>query len=220
MRIPLFPLNMVLLPGIDQHLFVFEDRYRAMILDVVGPHDDVLNPEATFGVACIRNGFEVGAPADTYAIGTIARIRRSLQNPERTFDVAVIGTQRFRILERLDDDPYPRADVELLNEPEGARVADALALARGGIQRYVDTMTRTMGEKSARVPLPADPSAASYKIIAMLELDIPLRQELLEVGDTTERLVRLAELAHREAPLIETIGWPLQRPELRANSLN
>src|SRR5439155_203154 len=127
MRIPLFPLNMVLLPGIDQHLFVFEDRYRAMILDVVGPHDDVLNPEATFGVACIRNGFEVGAPADTYAIGTIARIRRSLQNPERTFDVAVIRTQR---------------------------------------------------------------------------------------------LVRLAELAHREAPLIETIGWPLQRPELRANSLN
>jgi uncharacterized protein len=220
MRIPLFPLNLVLLPGIDQHLFVFEDRYRTMLLDLIGPHDDVMNPDASFGVACIRDGFEVGPPADTHIVGTMAQIRRSMQNPEGTFDVAVIGAQRFRIVERLPDDPYPQADVELLDEPEGVRVADALALARGGIQRYVDSMTRSMGEKPARVPLPADPAAASYKIIAMLELDIPLRQELLEVADTTERLVRLAELAHKEAPLIEMIGWPLERPELRANSLN
>ena len=219
MRIPLFPLNTVLLPGIDQYLFVFEERYRRLMLDLVGPHDDVLNPDASFGVACIRDGFEVGPPAETHTVGTVARILRS-EREGNTFHVAVRGDRRFRILERLPDDPYPLAEVELLTEPAGEHVDRALELARGGIQRYVDAMTKGMKEHGVRVPLPPDPAMASYKIAAMLGLPIPACQRLLETPTTSERLARLAALAYREAPLLETIGFPLPRPELRANSLN
>ena len=65
--IPLFPLNTVLFPGGFLPLRIFEPRYLEMVATC-------MQQQMPFGVVLIRNGGEVGAPAETFAVGTLAAI--------------------------------------------------------------------------------------------------------------------------------------------------
>ena len=56
-RLPMFPLNMVLFPGVSVPLKVFEDRYRAMVHHLLREPDPTLRQ---FGSVGIREGYEVG----------------------------------------------------------------------------------------------------------------------------------------------------------------
>ena len=56
-RLPLFPLNLVLFPGQDLPLHIFEERYKDMIREC-------LEQDAPFGVVLIKEGLEVGAPVE------------------------------------------------------------------------------------------------------------------------------------------------------------
>ncbi|KWT57511.1 ATP-dependent protease [Streptomyces albus subsp. albus] len=58
-RLPLFPLNSVLFPGLVLPLNVFEARYRAMMRDLLALPED----ERRFGVVAIRDGREVAPSA-------------------------------------------------------------------------------------------------------------------------------------------------------------
>ncbi|MFD7920365.1 LON peptidase substrate-binding domain-containing protein [Streptomyces sp. NPDC059740] len=67
-RLPLFPLNSVLFPGLVLPLNVFEARYRALMRDLL----DLPEDERRFGVVAIRDGREVahtgtGMPDTTVA---------------------------------------------------------------------------------------------------------------------------------------------------------
>ena len=64
---PIFPLSAVLFPQARIPLYIFEPRYREMIKRCV-------DEDLAFGVAFIKEGVEVGAPAKTHSIGTVARI--------------------------------------------------------------------------------------------------------------------------------------------------
>ena len=66
-QLSLFPLNVVLFPGMPMPLHIFEERYKAMIGECV-------NREEPFGIILIKEGQEVGGPADPVKIGTTARI--------------------------------------------------------------------------------------------------------------------------------------------------
>ena len=65
--IPLFPLNLVLYPGAQLPLQIFEPRYT----DLVG---ECLKNDSGFGVCCIKEGSEVGEHASCHDVGTYAKI--------------------------------------------------------------------------------------------------------------------------------------------------
>lgn len=101
----MFPLGSVLLPGMPLPLRLFEPRYLAMLGDVLE-----LEPPA-FGVVLIERGHEVGGGESRYDVGTLARVNQV----QTTEDVAVLiahGTDRVRVHRWLEDDPYPRAELE------------------------------------------------------------------------------------------------------------
>ena len=103
MKIPLFPLDVVLFPGAPLPLHIFEERYRAMVRRCIAA-------EQVFGVVCAsREGLAV--------IGCTARIVRTLQEyPDGRSDVLTEGLDRFEI-EHLDDtQPYLQADVRLFGD--------------------------------------------------------------------------------------------------------
>src|SRR6516165_3033400 len=91
--IPLFPLNTVLFPGGPLPLRIFETRYLDMVRHC-------MRERCPFGVVLIRAGAEVGAVAETTAIGTTARIVDFNSMPDGLLGISCIGERKFRVLRR------------------------------------------------------------------------------------------------------------------------
>lgn len=84
MKLPLFPLNTVLFPGMALRLHIFEPRYRLMVADC-------LANGGLFGVVLIRSGREVGEPAVPHSVGTTAHISGAERLPDGRLNIEVFG---------------------------------------------------------------------------------------------------------------------------------
>lgn len=206
MELPLFPLHLVLFPGTNVPLHVFEPRYRAML-------EHVLGSDRTFGIVAIRQGMEAGGTAEVHEIGTIARVDEVRRSSDGTMDIIATGGPRFRLSARLPDDPYPRGDVELLGEPVGPAVPDDITRARAAVHRYLGTVARLHGRDVHAPALPDDLLGASFALAAALQIDLPDRQRLLAAPDAAQRLELVVELARRESLLLQAIGPSVGRPD-------
>ena len=207
MRIALFPLHAVLFPGARIPLHVFEPRYRTMMASLS-------TSDPRFGVVAISAGTEVGAPAATHDVGTIAVVEQLRELDDGRFELVARGGRRFAIVDRLPDDPFPRADVRLLADDDGEVVETALAAARAAFARYAAALS-TIGA-TIHVPEPADAISASFAYADGLLVDLPLRQRLLACETAADRLQLAGAIARREATLLATIGpsagVPIGRP--------
>src|SRR5260370_10948037 len=99
MKLPLFPLNTVLFPGMALPLHIFEPRYRLMI-------EECLNTGGAFGIVLISSGREVGEPAVPHSVGTTAHISGVERLPDGRFNIEIIGQQRFHIVSLENDQAY------------------------------------------------------------------------------------------------------------------
>src|SRR5512139_3168148 len=143
-EIPLFPLNTVLFPGGPLPLRIFEARY----LDLV---KRCLREDSGFGVVLIREGVEAGGPAQTYDVGTYARIVDFSQQPDGLLGIRAQGERRFRIVERrrardglnLADVEWLPADPSVALPEEFAEIGPAIdaALTQVG-EPYLETERR------------------------------------------------------------------------------
>src|ERR1051325_1106028 len=107
--LPMFPLGSVLFPAMPLPLRVFEDRYLAMLAHVLQDEP----PE--FGVVLIERGQEVGGGDVRFDVGTVARIA-DLQVAEDAVGLLALGGRRFEVAGWHDEDPYPQAEVRMLDE--------------------------------------------------------------------------------------------------------
>lgn len=101
-----FPLGTALLPGMALPLRIFEPRYRTMVEDLMGASDP------SFVVALIERGSEVGGGDERSSVGCLARILRAEPHGDGTWTLLAVGTDRVRVIDWLEDSPYPRARVE------------------------------------------------------------------------------------------------------------
>ncbi|MEZ4638622.1 MAG: LON peptidase substrate-binding domain-containing protein [Caldilineaceae bacterium] len=137
---PLFPLGVVLYPGMMLPLHIFEPRYREMI-------NRCIDEELPFGVVLIKEGHEVGRAAMPHEIGTAARITRVDRKPDGRMDIMAVGTRRFRIEQLKHNRAYLTADVThypVVNGDTRLAVEQAQRV-RPKILRYVELLTQATG---------------------------------------------------------------------------
>ncbi|WP_252275282.1 LON peptidase substrate-binding domain-containing protein [Nocardioides sp. LMS-CY] len=201
--LPMFPLNAVLFPGLSVPLHVFEDRYRALVHELLR----VADPAARlFGSVGIREGYEVGehGAQSLYRVGCRLQLTDVESNADGSFDIVAVGMERIE-LQRLEtggtfpvghvvDRPDSGADVptEVLERARAAFVAYRAALADLRSDPYEGT-------------LPRDPTYLSWTLAAIAPLPMSERQSLLEAEDATERLVLLTDLLRTELRAMNVI---------------
>jgi Lon protease-like protein len=189
--LPLFPLNVVLFPGMALPLHIFEERYKAMVGDCV-------DRQEPFGVVLIKEGQEVGGPAEPFQVGTSARIVQVEQLEEGRMNIVTRGHRRFTTVEIDRRLPHLVGRVRYLREDPGdasSDVATEVATEAGGeYARLLRGLTALSGGWAERVAVPQDPVLLSYAVAANLELPNEVRQELLELSTAGERLGRLLPL--------------------------
>ena len=215
--LPVFPLGTVLFPGLVLPLHIFEERYRALVRDLVASPDD--GPHE-FGVVTLRRGFEVQSvpdgemkPADEepvtadglYEVGCTAELRQVSELPDGRFDIVTVGRRRFRVLS-VDPgpNPYLSAEVEWLDDSDAdAETADLLApRVLAAFRTYLDLL-RPDTEVLDQVP--DDPAVLSHLVAATAQLTIDERHLLLAAPDTTARLRAELKLLNREAGLLARV---------------
>ena len=199
----MFPLNVVLFPGMPMPLRIFEERYKLMI-------GECLDAAAPFGVTLIQEGREVGGPAKPYGTGTTARITGVERLEDGRMNLATTGERRFRILDTTTDRPYLMGKVEYLPEEMGEIEEGVLEKARELFDQYLRGLAGLRGGWTRKGDVPEDPQHLSYSIAHYLELPTKARQRLLEVPFIGERL-------QYEIPLLEgTIGRLKEETEKRS----
>jgi len=193
----MFPLGSVLFPHALLPLHVFEDRYRVLV-------EQCLADDDPFGVVLIERGSEVGGGDVRFPVGTLARIVQAGRFDDGRYALVTAGVQRIRIREWLDDDPFPRAHVEVLAEssdPDGAVLIPEVTL----LLRRVIALHAQLGAAvpSETIELAVDPVRASFEAAALAPIGPLDAQRLLELDDAGERLARLIDLLADEASVLE-----------------
>ncbi|PRC45040.1 ATP-dependent protease, partial [Mycobacterium sp. ITM-2017-0098] len=117
--VPMFPLEVAMLPGEELPLRIFEPRYAALVQACLAAEDPV------FGVVLIEAGREVGGGDARSDVGALARIAECADMGGDRYRLRCVMGERIRVLEWLPDNPYPRAVVDVwVDEPgEAADVA-------------------------------------------------------------------------------------------------
>ena len=204
-RLPLFPLGLVLLPGLLLPLHVFEERYRVLVRELLERPE----PERRFGVVAIRSGREVGEDGVTalHEVGCVARLRRVTPYDDGRFDVVTTGAERFRLTGLEHDRPYLTGVVEPLPDELGPPAEAALLeqAVRAAFIDYLQALADAGGDAPASPDLPDDPLVLSYLVAASVVVDLEDRQRLLAEPDGVARLRAERTLLRREATLLRTL---------------
>ncbi|HLI09439.1 MAG TPA: LON peptidase substrate-binding domain-containing protein [Ktedonobacteraceae bacterium] len=198
-EIPLFPLNVVLFPGMVLPLHIFEPRYRQMIADCQ-------RQELEFGVALVQPE-SIFLREEPYTIGTMAEIRDLDRLEDGRLNIIAMGTRRFRILSQHRKKPYLSGLVELYEDV--SEPLDDLLFAHGQARSlftdYIELLLKAANEKDVKTDLPADPEALSYFIAYFLDLEKERQQHFLELTSTLQRLKEEIAILHREVPFLRHI---------------
>lgn len=198
--LPLFPLNTVLYPGVPLPLHIFEYRYRQLFDELTA-----LEGPQRFGVVAIRVGLEVGEDEQPllHEVGCVAEVRRATRYDDGRYDVVAFGAARFRLLAVDDSRPYLQASVEYLPERTDDAAEHWAGMAVAAFDGYCAAVSALREEEVTPPDLPLDdPALVSYVLAAATRLDLPEKQELLAIDETTLRLRRALSLLRREIALL------------------
>ena len=201
-RLRLFPLNAVLFPGANLNLHVFEPRYKQML-------NDCLESGEGFGVVLIREGAEAGdTSVEPYDIGTIAQIGDVTQLPFGRFYVATTGVQRFRIDRVISREPYLTVEAEVLgvdDEPDAVADLDQLAeQVRASFDQYLEIIVEFSGTVPV-IEVPSDAQGISFLVADALQVADAMKQRLLELKSTRQRLTVELGFLRRLLPQLQRL---------------
>lgn len=167
--LPLFPLDVVLLPGTPLPLHIFEPRYKEMI-------GECLANNAPFGVIrALEDGIaEVGCTAE---IVTVTK-----EYPDGRLDLVAEGRNRFEVLELNRDRSFLQAEVLLVpDDPVTPAEEDKVR----AIQVHLEILSLAGAVQDLSA---ADQSALSFYLVGSLPLDLDFKQKLLAMRSESERI--------------------------------
>jgi Lon protease-like protein len=194
--IPLFPLNVVLMPGAPLPLHIFEERYKQMI-------NECLDSETEFGMV-------LADESGTRQVGCTARIVELVQRyDDGRMVVLVEGSRRFKLNNIMTGKPYYLGEVEYLEdgpqEDVGALAEECTAL----LERVVEAAT----EGSVGIEVEPPYHNLSFAIAGRLEFDLEARQQLLELPTEKGRLEKVKDLLTEAAERLEREKAARQKAE-------
>jgi uncharacterized protein len=167
--LPIFPLELVLLPGVPLPLHIFEPRYKEMIAEC-------LEQKKPFGV--------VRASSDGVAdIGCTAEIMSVTKKyDDGRMDIITRGVERFEVIEVNQDRSFLQAEISV--------VEDEPAKAPAGMVTQAVRLHAEIAKLAGAEPSGPDESAGnlSFLLAGSLPLDLDFKQSLLATLSEAKRL--------------------------------
>ena len=190
--LPLFPLEVVLLPGTPLPLHIFEPRYKEMI-------KECLANETPFGVVqALEEGIaEIGCTAEIITV--------TKEYPDGRMDLIVEGRNRFEVLQLNEERSFLRAEV-LLVPDEAGNPADQERVRAVQLHLEILSLAGAVQDLSA-----ADQNQLSFYLAGSLPLDLDFKQKLLAMRSESERLGAVAAYLEGILPKLRRVAQTRQK---------
>ncbi len=177
--LPIFPLDLVLLPGANLPLHIFEPRYREMIADC-------LAKKQNFGV--VRVEIHAEAKEQRVAeVGCTAQITSVTNKYEDgRLDIITRGVQRFEILRVDASRAFLQAEVLYLQDAPGSPAPEDMTKAIA-LHGEILTLAGVQPESSETI----EEGLLSFHLASSLPVDLDFKQSLLTMNTENERIQAL-----------------------------
>ena len=169
--LPLFPLEVVLLPNAVLPLHIFEPRYRRMI-------GNAIEAETEFGVVQINDG-------TLATVGCGARIQKVVNRfDDGRLDIETRGTMRFRTLSLDQSEEVVQGVVEYFEDDSPAQANLSQVETLVALANRVAKLVRRVPPEPFEVNHPL----LSFQVASGLPVDLKIKQTLLESTSEIERV--------------------------------
>lgn len=198
-RIPLFPLDVVLFPGMVLPLHIFEPRYRTMIQDCV---------DSGMPIGLVWNEEEpVVLSPDRPLIGTTALLTEVASLPDGRFNISTVGGDRFRVRRLSYDKPYLVGHVEALSSRHatGPLAHRYVPLLQALLARYMTLVDEIVDQEVEIDADVNDPASLAYIVAIVYQCQNWRKQALLAIESIPHLLKAEVDLLRVEIPLLEQI---------------
>jgi Lon protease-like protein len=185
--LPLFPLEVVLLPGTPLPLHIFEPRYKEMIGECIAN-------QSLFGVVrALDQGIaEIGCAAEVISV--------TKKYEDGRLDLVAEGRSRFEVIELNQERSFLRAEVLFIpDEPSAA--TEAVTARAVQFHREILSLAGAVQDLSA-----ADPAMLSFHLAGSLPLDLDFKQKLLGTRTEAERMQILAQYLETILPSLRRVS--------------
>ncbi len=228
-HLPLFPLDLVLFPGMMLPLHIFEERYKIMIKNCI----DNSQP---FGVVLAKikssaqGNLDLSYFDQMYNVGTTAHITAVEHLQDGRMNLITIGQDRFIIKDiELSGDNFfvGRVDPLPIETQENPKQVGVLAgQLRLTVKRYIGHLAEASGENISDAKIPVDPTALAFLAGAAMQGPLPDKQQLLSATSLTSLIAKAMNVIDREDKILVYMmkayaaHQQIQRPSFVDYSLN
>ncbi len=183
-EIGLFPLNLVLVPGEQAPLHVFEPRYRELISECLDFGNDF--------------GLLLEDDEGMREVGTRCKVVEVIDRfPDGRLNVVVEATERFQLLEVTDGRTFSTAEIETLPDESDTPLEDEVEEVLAAYARVVAAAEAELDD------LDLDADSVAYQIAARIDFGTEVKQGLLELRSERERVIKLAPMLNQAAEAVE-----------------
>jgi Lon protease-like protein len=207
-RIPLFPLNVVLLPGADLPLHIFEPRYRQMVRRC-------LEEKTEFGLL-------LSLPKGIVRVGCTAEVIEVVKRyGDGRLDILTVGRAPFRIVELLNIEAFTEealleGHVDYLDDRERPVSGH---VCRELVELYEACHTIVFGDYPRNIQNEV-PENLSYLVAGTLPMELMWKQQVLELRSEADRQERLVTYLREWAPHLQKEEALRQRAGGNGHGLN
>jgi ATP-dependent Lon protease len=204
--LPVLPLkDTVVYPFAVQPLGVGQERSIRLI-------DEVMRGDRLVVLVAQKSAdLDQAGPDDIFKIGTVARIARMIRMPDGTIQIVVQGLERVAIGEFTQEKPYLIAHVA--PKPDTQEDDDETEALKRIVVSYFQrlvTLVQNVPEGVAAATLNLEePRQVVYVIATFVQMDLELRQKLLELDSVRAKLENLSNFLAHELEIFE-LGRKIQ----------
>ena len=184
MKIPLFPLNVVLFPEGELKLRIFEPRYIDMV-------SMCLRNDVGFGVCLIQEDKGMDKFTNFFSLGTYAKIINWDQMEDGLLGIVIKGEKRFKVhSHKKSKSNLCIGDIEWLSDEKNT------------IQETHQNFSDLLKEIVIRYKLPIgnmtdrfdEANWVSERLAELLPFDLLIKQEILEMNSASNRFKYMEDL--------------------------
>jgi ATP-dependent Lon protease len=204
--LPVLPLrDTVVYPFAVQPLGVGQERSIRLI-------DDVMRGNRLVVLVAQKSAeIEQAGPDDIFKIGTVSRIARMIRMPDGTIQIIVQGLERVTIGEFTQEQPYLAAHVTL--KPDLQEQDDETEAIKRNVVSYFQrlvALVQNVPEGVAAAALNLEEARqVVYVIATFVQMELELRQQLLELDSVRAKLEHLSSFLAHELEIFE-LGKKIQ----------